>query len=141
MTEPPDLVSREDLERIKKLTLKECFNELSKDRLERNVAKKIVKFKVSDGRKPTKSENPGKPFDLRLPISVNLTPNQSSTVRLGVTCDLPTIVVRGGTAKLFAPGEELLVELKNTTNDNNSWGEGEVVARAFVVDNTGLDVE
>lgn len=104
------------------------------------MAKKFIKFKTTDGIKPRKSKQPGTPFDLQAPMDIRLGANSSQEVKLGVSCEQPVVVVRGSQVKLFAPGETLSVAIRNDTYDVTVLGRGEVVAFAFVLDNSNNEV-
>lgn len=86
--------------------------------------KKSVEFKILDGMKPVRLEIPGRPWALKAPLAVR----DSRRLRLGVSCELPVLVVKGNKVEFFAPNQELAVDIADVT------GAGEVVARAFVVD-------
>lgn len=99
------------------------------------MAKCKVKFSVSDGKMPKKTENAGAPFALRMPMNVTVPKGSTRPLKLGITCALPCIIVRASEAKLFAPGQEFVVDLA-AHNDTLVIGENEVVAHCFVIDNT-----
>lgn len=101
---------------------------------------RLVKFKLQDGMTPRKLETtPGKPFGLRTPLTVNLPANGKQTVRLGLSCELPVLVVGKSESKLFGPNQELSVDLSSEA-DGATFGEGEVVAKAYVIDNTYFEL-
>lgn len=106
------------------------------------MAKKKIKFKLLDGMKPRKLESAGKPFGLRLPLAINLPPRTSMTVRLGLSCELPVVVVGtvGRESKIFSPGTELSVDVQSLDEAVN-FSAGEVVAKAFVLDCTDCELE
>lgn len=111
-------------------------------KLEKKMAKrKIVQFKKGDAPSPGRSDDLGRPFLLKLPVSVTLPATGSRSVRLGLSCNLPCFVCREDFVKVFAPGQELEVTLKN--HDLASplvLGQGEVVARCFLLDSTELEI-
>lgn len=101
---------------------------------------RLVKFKLTDGMTPRKLETTvGKPFGLRAPLTVNIPPSGKQVVRLGLSCELPVLVVGKTDCKVFGPGQELAVEL-SAEADGASFGEGEVVAKAYVIDNTHFEL-
>jgi len=105
-----------------------------------DMAKKKVMFSTTDGMQPRKSDSPGKPFNVRLPMTVNISAHSSKEIRLGVSCELPVVLSRDGVASLFAPRQEISVTLKNSGDSVLSFGEGEVVAQAYVVDCTEMEL-
>lgn len=115
---------------------------------EKFMAKKKVGFKLADGKRPKKANGvPGKPFNLQIPIDINLKASGSSVeIDLGISCDTPVVVVPlalGKTkvsANLFAPGESIRVKL-TAGNESLSIGNGETVARAYVIDNSDFEVD
>lgn len=117
-------------------TLKDVLEKLE----EKDMAKKFIKFKTTDGIKPRKSKQQGGPFDLQAPMDIRLGANSTQEVKLGISCEQPVVVVRGGNAKLFAPGETLSVSIRNDSYDVTVLGRGEVVAFAFVLDNSNNEV-
>ncbi len=109
--------------------LKTLFQEPKKEE-EKEITLRI-KFKLTDGMQPRKMKAiQGMPFGLRTPITVKLPENGRQTVRLGISCELPLFVCNKDTAKLVAPGQEISVDI------SESYGEGEIVARAYAIDNT-----
>lgn len=105
------------------------------------MAKKIVKFDVKDGRKPRKLENTdGQPFGLRAPIDISVPPRTSLTLKLGLSCPYPVIVVSQGGTELHAPGSELTAKFQSG-EDRIDFGDGEVLAHAFVIVNSDLVLE
>lgn len=103
------------------------------------MAKKIVKFTVTDGMKPGRSEEPGRPFTLKLPVPIMLVTGSSKRVKLGVTCNMTCVVVGKEKSEVFGPGQELSVELL-AARDIFNMGAGEVVAKASPVDCTNLEL-
>ena len=110
------------------------------------MAKKKISFKTTDGVKPRKLDGPGKPFGLRLPMSVNLPPRTSREIDLGVSCDVPVLLVPNlfslaaqSDVKFFGPGTALKVTIVSG-NDHMNLGEGEVVAKVFVFDNSDMEL-
>jgi len=108
---------------------------------ELHVAKRIVKFAVTDGRKPSRTEEVGKPFALKIPIALKLAAGQSRRVKLGLSCNLPTVIVGKQGSLLFSPGKELEVDIvgEGPGQEVLNIGEGEVIAKAFPIDSSGLD--
>lgn len=100
------------------------------------MAKKKVKFDVTDGKAPRKIDTPGKPFGLRAPMDINVPVGVNRSLSLGLTCQLPVVVVDSAGASLYPPNTQLRA---NLTNVNVS--EGEVIAQAFVLDNSDVEVE
>lgn len=103
------------------------------------MAKKKISFKTTDGMKPRKLETAGKPFGLRLPMSMNIEPLGKKKVSLGVRCDCPVIVTDADGAKLFGPGQELSVTIF-ADGQGLSLSEGEIVGKAFVLDNSDCEL-
>ena len=96
--------------------------------------KKIVEFMKTDGLEPRREfgDNGGRPFLLRMPFTV--AEQVGRRVRLGLSCNLPCVVVRSGKAELFAPGQELEVGV------DIGYGEGEVVAKCYPIDCSNLEL-
>lgn len=106
----------------------------------KEMAKKRVKFQVTDGVMPKKSSIEGGPFELRLPMTVNVGLGGAS-VKLGVVCPTPCVVVRNKSSILFGPGAELSVFIEGRNDGVQSFSQGEVIAHVFVIDNTDMVVE
>lgn len=104
------------------------------------MAKKKVKFKVTDGLRPKKMLAPGKPFGLRTPVPLNVPRGGSRLLGLGVSCELPVVVVDMSGCHLFAPGEDLKANIV-ARESAIDLSENEVVAKAFVLDNSDVEVE
>lgn len=103
------------------------------------MAKKVlVTFKKTDGLEPRRSEDDGKPFALKLPMTITV-PTGHQKVGLGLTCNLPCIVVRYGKAELFAPGQDLKVTLE--TAETTTYGQGETVAKCYPIDCSNMEIE
>ena len=119
---------------------KDSITKLNKEE-SKMAKKKTVKFKKLDGMLPRKSTQPGGPFELRLPIAVELQAHGTvKSFALGLSCELPVLVVRDSEAVFFAPGQELRVSIENKRDDQLSLGPGEVVAKAYVLDNSDLEL-
>lgn len=106
---------------------------------ELHMARRIVKFAVTDGRKPSKTEEVGKPFALKMPVPLRMAARTTRTVTLGVSCNLPSIVVCRGKAEVFPPGAVIKVDFA-TAEDALDIGEGETVAKLFPIDSTYLEI-
>jgi len=120
------------------IKLKMLFKHPQEIKKEYNMVKKdIVKFEVTDGRKPTRSDEVGRPFLLKLSLPVRIAHGSKSRVKLGVSCNLPSVVVGKAGAELFAPNAQLSVELL-AGNEVLNMGDGEVVARVFPIDCSNL---
>lgn len=112
------------------------------------MAKKIVKFTTTDGFKPRKLTKVGAPFGLKLPFTLNLPSAVTKLVDLGVTCEYPLVVTCAinplGTKiqspVLIAPGQSVSVTI-SAGAQNLSLSEGEIVAHAYILDNTGAEIE
>lgn len=126
-------IDRDPVEEIKKILLKEDEEE--------NMSRKklVVEFKKTDGPTPGRSEQAGRPFLLKLPMSITLPPGATRVMKMGLSCNLPAIVCRRGETTIFAPGQELEVTLRNNEVNPLVLGEKEVVAQCFVLDNTDLE--
>lgn len=107
------------------------------------MAKKvIVRFRRTDGFKPSRADEAGRPFFLKTPVDVSLAQGGKQVIRLGLFCDMPCLVVRSGWSKLIPPGTELEVEIENPLNSFTlAFGAGEVVARAYPLDCSNLEAE
>lgn len=94
-----------------------------------------VLFTVTDGLKPEGSETSVfRPIGLRTPVPINLELGNNRGIRLGVSCNVPLLVVTRGTkqATLFPPNQELGVTLLAASEPLN-MSDGEVVADAYLV--------
>jgi hypothetical protein len=105
------------------------------------MAKKKVKFKITDGLRPRKSEGSGKPFELRLPMDIAVASMSNTTVKLGLSCEVPLVVVRGTSIRVVAPGEDISIEILNPNQATLALGMGEVVARGFCLDNSDCELD
>lgn len=103
------------------------------------MAKKKINFKTADGMKPRKNLTAGGGFSLRVPLTVTIPPNTESDIRLGLTCDLPLLVIHGDKVSLIAPGKDITIKMQ-AKETALSFGEGEVVAVAYAIDNTDVEL-
>ena len=126
------------------IKLKQYFKPVEKQKEVTTMAKKKVNFKLTDGIKPKKMDSAGKPFGLKLPFAVTVAPNSIKEIDLGISCELPLLVISNfsdmseSKVKLVAPGERIVVTI--STLSGVSLGDGEVVAKAFVVDNSDMEL-
>lgn len=126
--------------------LKKLFKKEEQKKEEHTMAKRKVNFTVTDGSKPRKLEGPGKPFGLKLPFSVTLPPRTTREVNLGVSCELPLLVVPAVLSPglqvgvtTVTPGESVKV-LLTSNSDTVTLSEGEIVARVYVIDNSDMEL-
>jgi hypothetical protein len=117
------------------------YPEVTEVKEEFKMAKKKVKFTLSDGVAPLQSEEPGRPFLLKMPINITIPSRVDSDLDLGVAVDRACVVVRGSVCTLFAPNTKLSVKLVNPAAEVLVMGRGETVARLFVLDNSDLVME
>ena len=122
---------------------------LPREEKEDNMAKKktVVKFKLFDGMKPrVLSEQNGSPIGLKCPMPVKLDKHGSVKINPGVTCNSPLVVVSTmnfslmSGAQLVAPGEKFSV-LLSAGDEPLNVGEGEIIAKAYVIGNDNIEVE
>lgn len=107
-----------------------------RDEKEPKMAKKKVKFSVTDGLKPVKG--PTGQILLKLPLPLNLK-SGSRTVSLGLSCDRPLLVVCGGKMNYFPPNSGLTATLSAEADELN-YGSGETIATCFVLDNSDVEL-
>ena len=120
------------------IRLKKFFKK-EKPKEQTMAKKKTVKFKVTDGKQPKKLASVGGPFGLRAPMNVNIPARSTRTLKLGLSCELPVLVTVGDRPpEFFAPGVELSVTLGS--RESTDFSEGEVVAKAFVLDNSDVEL-
>lgn len=124
--------------------LKQYFKPVEKQKEVITMAKKKVVFKLTDGMKPKKMDTAGKPFGLKLPFSVTVQSNSVKEISLGLSCDMPLLVIpvfsdmSENKVSLIAPGEPIVIQIRSLSGV--SLGEGEVVAKAFVIDNSDAEM-
>jgi hypothetical protein len=104
-----------------------------------------IRFTIRDGVEPARQESEGRPWALLAPTPLELRPGQSVTVRLGVECNYPTMVVGKHRRNLrvvgggpFPGGEELTVIVTNADKETYILERGEQLASVFVLDNAYL---
>lgn len=104
---------------------------------------KIV-FTVADGLTPVGEETSVfSPVGLRTPFPIHLKHGEHRRLKLGISCNVPVIVVTRGVkqAYLCAPGEEIEASFLAAWEDLDI-GEGERVADVYMVGSTEVfDVE
>lgn len=125
-----------------------------KEQLEMAKQKKeSVRFSLGgDGIKPNRV-GPGRVFNLKAPLQMNIPPNATVTVKLDVACNYPLHVfeARGVRQRglrlpdgIWAATDadvDLVIQLKNESGQTQLIERGDVVARAFIMDNNDLEVE
>jgi len=106
-----------------------------------HMAKKTkVVFELTDGRAPHKTHSPGEPFGLRTPIPIHLKGRTAGAlISLGISFDRPVLVTREAWSQIFAPNQQIVVSL-SSGEGGLDLSEGEVVAKAFVFDNSDFDI-
>ena len=126
------------------IKLKQYFKPVEKQKEVIIMAKKKVNFKLTDGMKPKKLDSAGKPFGLKLPFAVTVQPNSIKEISLGLSCDVPLIVIPvfadmiDNKVSIVAPGQPIVVTI--STLPGVSLGDGEVVAKAFALDNSDSEM-
>lgn len=123
-------------EQVRKI-LAMSTRELEEDLMAKKV---VVKFKKTDGLEPRRSEIDGKPFALKLPLPISGRPAGTAPqrIKLGLSCNLPCLVIANGVTEIFAPDQELSVTLTLT---EGGYGQGETVARCYPIDCTNMVTE
>lgn len=104
------------------------------------MTKRIVKFAVDEGRAPTRSEEVGNPYVLRAPFAVYMEPGGQRELSLGISCNLPSVLVSKDASALVPPGTKYKVVLRSE-KDVLNIGEGEVLARVYPISSADLDLE
>jgi hypothetical protein len=115
--------------------------------------KEPVRFTLGgDGIKPNRV-GPGRVFNLKAPLQMNIPKDATVTVKLDVVCNYPLHVfeARGLRQRLLRLPDgiwaatdadvELVVQLRNESGQTQLIERGDVVARAFIFDNNDLEVE
>lgn len=115
--------------------------------------KEPVRFSLGgDGIKPNRV-GPGRVFNLKAPLQMNIPPNATVTVKLDLVCNYPLHIfeARGlrqrslrlpdGIWAATDADVDLVLQLKNESGQVQLVERGDVVARAFIMDNNDLDVE
>ena len=111
------------------------------------IKTKTVVFKMTDGRKPTR-QGAARSFNLRSPIDITLTPNSERTLDLGISCDHPVhvfqasgplsqgVVLIDTSDSTVDSNVPLKIKIKNTSNEQVFFGEGETLARCSILDDS-----
>lgn len=111
-----------------------------------------VKFHYTDGRPVTRSpESTGKSFFLKSPIDFKLNPGASMILDLGLSCShaLQVLVPRASSFKMegnsqsqvFDSFDHVKFTILNTSSEIVAFDIGQIVCRAFVLDNSDVEVE
>jgi len=111
-----------------------------------------VRFTVTDGLQPTR-QSPGQVFNLRSPVALNIKSKASVKLTLGVSCSYPlhlfeasgmkrrSVRLPDGIWAAHDAEESLVIELRNESDSTQLIERGDTVARAFVMDNSEIEVE
>lgn len=103
-----------------------------------------IKFSYTDGRKPGR-EGEGRPLNIKLPVGMNVPPGSERTIDLGMSCDhallgVPARILRSNSPVVFNAGEPIVVKLKNDTAETLLLEEGEVILKAYVLENQKVEI-
>jgi hypothetical protein len=133
--------------------LKWLKNKLSKKENEMAKAKKeSVRFAVLDGVKPNRV-GPGKLFNLKSPLTLNIPAGATMKVDLGLSCNYPLHIIQARSMlqrSLLLPDgiwaavdadTPLVLRIENKSKETALVERGDNLARAFVLDNNDLEVE
>lgn len=119
---------------------------------EPEMAKTRVKFTYTDGQKVDR-RGPAQVFNLKAPIGITLPPGSEIKVDLGVSCNFPLHVfeTRGNRARgirlvdgIWAcqdAEENLVLKMKNETQELVKFDLGETLARCAILDNSNISDE
>ncbi len=115
-----------------------------------NEMGRLVKFNVKDGKKPARVGQ-SKTFAIRAPFDIRIKAELEVNIDMGFSCTYPIIVfpslsvTRAGVSlaavTVFEEGESVFLHLKNTNKQDLTFGEGEILARFYVMDNRNFEVE
>lgn len=112
--------------------------------------KETVRFRLGDGVKPNRV-GPARVFNLKSPLTLNIPPKAVVKVDLGLACNYPlhvfearSLLQRG--LRLLQPGVldadgDVIIGIENLGSEVVLLERGDVLARAAVIDNTGLSME
>lgn len=113
--------------------------------------KEPVRFSMGDGVKPNRV-GPGRLFNLRSPIALNIPPGVSVRVDLGLACNYPLHIVQArgmlqrnlllpdGLWAAVDADTDLQIRVDNKGSETALIERGDVLARAFILDNNDLEV-
>lgn len=90
-----------------------------------------VKFTINDGIAPKKLDEPINIFKVFAPISFNVQARSKLEINLGITCNVPIILVRGSDVKLIAPYNDIRVIIDNVIDETLSIGQNEAIAKLY----------
>ena len=114
--------------------------------------KEPVRFLVSDGVKPNRV-GPARVFNLKAPMLLNIPPGATVKVNLGVSCNYPLHVFQSrgclqrdlhlpdGIWACVDADTDLSLTIENRGRETQFIEQGDVLARAFVMDNNDLEAE
>ena len=131
-----------------KIKYKAFGHEESSVKKEKEEAKMIAKFEYTDGSHVIMTNGS---IHIRSPFMMNVAPNTRQTIKLGVKCDRRLIVyenarlrdsgLRSATPiRIFEPGEEIVIDLENTSGSMKLLEHGDIVARANVLDSSDVEI-
>lgn len=108
----------------------------------KDMMKRVIKFTYTDGR-PVGRMGVARLFAIRAPVNVSLEPGETRTVRAGVSCDHPLLLVQqvgwderrlslksGG---VVVEDTEITLTVSNGGTETAHVSEGEVLARAAAI--------
>lgn len=111
-----------------------------------------VKFTVGDGVKPNRV-GPGRVFNLMSPLRLNLPPGGEMTIDLDISCNYPLhifqtrsmlqreLTLPDGVWAAVDADTHLKLTIKNNSKETQLFDRKDVLARAFILDNSDLEVE
>jgi hypothetical protein len=111
-----------------------------------------VRFNVLDGVKPNRV-GPARVFNLKAPIALNIPPGASVRVNLGVSCNYPLHVFQSrsmlqrhlelpdGIWAAQDADSDLTLVIANKGKEAQPIERGDVLARAFIMDNNDVETE
>jgi hypothetical protein len=114
--------------------------------------KEPVRFSVFDGVKPNRV-GPARVFNLKAPILLNIPPGASVKVPLGVACNYPLQIFQSrgclqrdlhlaeGGGPAVDADTDLTIRVENRGKEVQLIEQGDVLARAFILDNNDLEAE
>lgn len=114
--------------------------------------KEPVRWLITDGTRPNRV-GPGRVFNLRSPTPLSVPPKATVTLKLGVECNYPLHVFQSrgclqrglhlsdGIWAAQDSDQELSLTIENRSGDTQLVERGDVLARAFIMDNSAFPDE
>lgn len=111
-----------------------------------------VRWTIADGKRPDRF-GPARTYRLFSPLPVFVEPGQSVVVNLGVRCSYPLTVFESkgmlhqrlrlidGCLRTFDSDTDIVLTIKNEGRERALLETGDVMAKAFVVDNNLVEEE